>query len=85
MKDAPDHTTKPGTPDKASQPLTPHELVQHHMEHPDEPITNADMESLEIPSKGDEVTLTPEEKKNADELADAIQSGGTGMSYKADI
>jgi len=85
-----DQITKPSDPDKANQSLTPHELVQHHMEHPDEPISDAEMESLhtdnnENASNGDEVTLTPEEKKNADELADAIESGGTGMSYEADI
>ena len=69
--------------------FTPHELVQYHMEHPDEPITDADMRNLNLeldnPALVNEIVLTPAQKQSADELADAAQSNGTGMSYKADI
>ena len=84
---------EPGKPEETSsntnKSFTPHELVEYHMQHPDEPITDADMENLDLsldenPSI-DEIKLTPEEKKNADELADAIKSDSTGMSYRADI
>jgi hypothetical protein len=89
MKKIPDNTTEQNPPDTKNQPLTPHELVQQHMEHPDEPITDAEMENLDLEtndgSTEDEVKLTPAEKQRADELADAIQSDSTGMSYEADI
>jgi hypothetical protein len=76
--------------DKTTHSLTPHEIVERHMQHPEEPITDVDMENLDLEvnpeeKPGDEIILTPEEKKCADELADAIQSDSTDMSYKADI
>jgi hypothetical protein len=76
--------------DKTTHHLTPHELVEQHMQHPEEPLSDADIKNLDLEvnpdaKQGDEIILTPEEKKRADELADAIQSDSTGMSYNADI
>ena len=75
--------------------LTPHELVQHHMEHPDELITEEDMNNLILSDEtetekfgtttGDEVQLSRKEKADADELADEISKDNTGMSYEAGI
>lgn len=76
---------------KTKRSFTPHELVKYHMEHPDEPITNEDMENLDLgdvntalPTRA-EVSLTPMQKVEADELADNLEKNSTGMSYKADI
>jgi len=78
------------THDNTKHTLTPHELVEQHMQHPDEPITDAEIQNLDLgvnenATSEDEIILTPEEKKNADELADAIDSDSTGMSYEADV
>jgi len=90
MENEQDNAKQQNNPEKVTQPLTPHELVEQHMQHPEEPITNADIENLDLEvnpnaTPKDEIILTPEEKKNADELADAAQSDSTGMSYEADI
>ena len=60
------------------------------MQHPEVPISDADMDNLDLEvnpdaKPTDEIILTPEEKKCADELADAIKSDSTGMSYNADV
>ena len=69
--------------------LTPHELMQKHMEHPDEPITDAAMKNIQSgivnATSPDGVPLTEEQKRQANELAKAIESEGTGMSYQAGI
>jgi hypothetical protein len=85
-----DKSSQQTTSDKTTHLLTPHELVERHMQHPEEPITDANMESLDLEANpdaapGDEIILTPEEKKSADELADTIKSDSTGMSYEADV
>lgn len=85
-----ENTEKQPTSELNTQPLTPQELVQHHMEHPDEPITDAQMENLDVGTSTDAATgtgtkLTEEEKKKADELAAAIKSDGTDMAYEADV
>ena len=76
--------------DKKNHLLTPHQLVEQHMQHPDEPITEADINNLNLDvntegTTNDNSRLTSEEKRNADELADAIESDDTGMAYKADV
>lgn len=85
-----ENTEKQPTPELNTQSLTPQELVQHHMEHPDEPITDAQMANLDVRTGNDAATgtgttLTEEEQKQADELADAIESDEAGMSYEADV
>ena len=90
MEHVQDNTIQQTFSDKAITPLTPHELVERHMQHPEEPITEADMKSLDMEvnpdaAPGDEILLTPQEKRNADELADAIKSDNTGMCYDAEL
>ncbi len=90
MENVPDKSSQQATSDKTTHHFTPHELVERHMQHPEEPITDADIENLDLEVNpdaklGDEIVLTPEEKKCADELADDIQSDNAGMSYKSDI
>lgn len=90
MKKATDNTTPQPSSNKKAASLTPHQLVTRHMQHPEEPITDADMENmnLEVNPDGtsyDEISLTAEEKKSADELADAIASDSTDTAYKADM
>jgi hypothetical protein len=90
MEHVQDNTSQQTTPDNTTHHFTPHELVEQHMQHPAEPITDADVENLDLKvnpdaSPGDEIILTPEEKKSADEFADAIKSGSTGMCYDADL
>jgi hypothetical protein len=90
MENLQDESVQQTTPDKATHSLTPHELVERHMQHPDEPISDADIENLDLEvnpnaAPGDEIILTQEEKKSADELADAIKSDSTGMCYDADL
>lgn len=73
----------------STQPLTPEQLVQRHMEHPDEPITDKDMQNLQSgvqnATSPNGVALTDEQKAEAAELAKAIESDGTGMSYDASL
>ena len=91
MENVPDNSVQQTDVDKTTSSLTPHELVEQHMQHPEEPITDAEIENLDLEvnpdaaAPGNEIILTPEEKKCADELADAIDSDSTGMSYDADI
>jgi len=90
MENEQDITKQQTGSNKTTPLLTPHELVERHMQHPEEPITDADIENLDLEvnanaAPGDEIILTPEEKKSADELADAIQSDSTDMCYEADI
>jgi len=90
MEQVPNNAKQQPAVDKPAHSYTPHELVERHMQHPEEPITDADMENLDVEPVADaepqdEIVLTPEEKKNADGLADTIQSDSTGISYQADI
>ena len=90
MENIPDKSGQQTTSDKTTHSLTPHEIVERHMQHPEEPITDADLENLDLEvnpdaKPGDEIILTPEEKKSADELADTIKSDSTGMCYDADL
>jgi len=90
MENEQDTSKQQSTLNKTTLLHSPHELVEQHMQHPEEPITDAEMENLDLEvnpnaAPGDEIILTPEEKKSADELADAIESDSTDMSYEADI
>lgn len=82
-------------PGEADQSLTPHELIQRHIDHPDEPITDADIRNLKLggdtiaetttTASADAAPLPAEEKSAADDLADELEKDNTGMSYQADM
>lgn len=75
--------------------LTPRELIMRHIKHPEIPITDEDIENLNLGYKGNSskelyvpanaFRLSGKEKREADELADSLRKNGTGLSYKATL
>lgn len=81
--------------DKNKNYLTPRELIKRHMEHPENPITDEDMNNLKLSdadesqptdiTDSDGIILTKKEKDVADNFADELNDANTGTSYKADL
>ena len=75
--------------------LTPHQVIQRHSEHPEQPITDADMNNMKLSdepdtvagnaSGDDPVVLSQKEKDVADNMAHQLNQPNTGMAYKAKI
>lgn len=93
MENDQSNTAKPSGNKKPS--LTPRELIKRHMEYPDSPITDDDMNNLKLsddegfssiqPAQEDATQLSDEEKIKADKMANELGKDNAGMSYKADI
>ena len=83
--------------DENSLSRTPHELIKQHSRHPDEPVTEADLQNLDLDNNPEttpaqeasdsdnSIALSDEEKAKADALADQLKKDNTGMSYEADL
>ena len=65
-------------PEKSKPLLTPHELVQRHMENPDEPITDEDINNLDISNQ-----LPPDKKIEADEDAELLKKYNNDNLYNS--
>ena len=71
--------------------LTPRELIMRHIENPDIPITDEDIQNLNLGHAGNReadmyvpeaaAQLSEKEKREADELADEMANTNTGTSY----
>ncbi len=64
------------TLEKKKNSLTPHELVRRHMDNPDEPITDEDMENIDLT-----IQMPDNTKNEADREADELEGDNTGTAY----